>query len=168
MTASIQPRGYSLAQITLHWVIAALVIYQLIFGDDIKPAYRAFRQGTEPASDALLGANLHVCIGIAVLVLACLRLAIRLMRGAPPAPAGESQAQKWIAAVAHFLLYLFIFAMPVTGMLAWYGGFPQAGELHELAKPVIIVVVALHAAGALWQHFVARTDVLMRMLRPAR
>jgi cytochrome b561 len=50
--------------------------------------------------------------------------------------------------------------------LAWYFGMGEIGELHEIGKPVIIVAVAVHAAGALWQHFVARTDVLRRMLRP--
>ncbi len=58
--------------------------------------------------------------------------------------------------------------MPVTGALAWYLGLGSMGEIHELAKPVIIVAVALHAAGALWQHFVAKTDVMVRMLRPGR
>ena len=52
--------------------------------------------------------------------------------------------------------------MPLPGIL----GVGAAGEVHELAKPVIIAAVVLHTAGALWQHFYARTDVLTRMLRP--
>jgi cytochrome b561 len=32
---------------------------------------------------------------------------------------------------------------------------------------VIIAAVALHAFAALWQHFYAKSDVLMRMLKPA-
>ena len=51
---------------------------------------------------------------------------------------------------------------------AWYGGIHIAGEVHELAKPVIIFFVRLHTLAALWQHFVAKTDVLMRMLKPTR
>ena len=39
-------------------------------------------------------------------------------------------------------------------------------DQHELAKPVIIAVVTLHAVAALWQHFYAKSDVLLRMLRP--
>ena len=56
--------------------------------------------------------------------------------------------------------------MPVTGMLAWYLGVAEMGEIHETAKLAIVLIVALHAAGALWQHFVARNDVLLRILRP--
>ena len=40
------------------------------------------------------------------------------------------------------------------------------GQLHELAKPLIIGVVVLHAVAALWQHFFMETDVLVRMLKP--
>jgi cytochrome b561 len=143
-----------------------MVIFQLVLGDSIKPAYRAFRRGAEATAADIFGANLHVYVGLAVLALAVLRFAIRLRHGVPPAPPGESVLQRWIAAAAHLVLYGVIFAMPVTGALAWYFGYSAMGEIHELAKPLIILTVALHAAGAMWQHFVAKTDVLRRMMRP--
>lgn len=162
------PAGYSASQIVLHWIIAALVVFQLLFGDMIGPAWRAFRRGSEPAAADLLAAHVHVYVGIAVLVLALWRFAIRLARGVPALPAGEGRILVWLARIAHFLLYVFIFGMPVTGMLAWFGMVGPAGAVHETMKPVIILVVVLHAAGALWQHFGARSDVLRRMLRPVR
>lgn len=160
------PIGYTRTQIVLHWVIAALVIFQLVFGEDIVPAFKAFMRGTEPASDAMLPANLHVYIGLAILVLAVLRVALRIRYGAPAVPADESVVLKYIAMLAHLVLYAAIFLMPLTGALAWYFGMEDIGELHEIGKPVIIVVVAVHAVGALWQHFGAKSDVLRRMLRP--
>lgn len=160
------PTGYTRTQIILHWVIAALVIFQLVFGEDIVPAFRAFMKGTEPASDAMLPANLHVYIGLAILVLAVLRVALRIRYGAPPLPADKNVVMHYIAKLTHLILYAAIFLMPVTGALAWYLGMGEIGELHEIGKPVIIVAVAVHAAGALWQHFGAKTDVLRRMLRP--
>lgn len=160
------PAGYTRAQIALHWVIAALVIFQLVFGEDIGPAFKAYRQGTEPQADALLSANIHVYAGLAVLVLAVLRLALRIRYGAPELPADESIAMRYIAKLAHIVLYAAIVLMPLSGALAWYLGMGEIGELHEIGKPVLIVVVAVHAAGALWQHFVVKTDVLRRMLKP--
>lgn len=163
---SSQPAGYTLAQVILHWVIAALVIFQLVFGEDIGPAFMAFMRGAEPSADALLPANLHVYVGLTVLLLAILRLALRIRYGAPPPPARESAILRYVAVLAHVILYAAIFLMPITGALAWYFGLGWVGELHEIGKPVIIIVVALHAAGALWQHFAAKTDVLRRMLKP--
>ncbi|TPN50280.1 cytochrome b [Mesorhizobium sp. B1-1-9] len=167
MTVTKEPAGYTGIQILLHWTIAALIVLQLLIGEDIKPAYRAFSRGTEPSASDIFNANVHVYVGLAVLVLAIWRIAIRLRHGVPAAPPEESILQKRIAAAAHFLLYILIFGMPITGALAWYFGFRSMGEIHELAKPVIIIVVGLHAAAALWQHFFGKTDVLVRMLRPA-
>jgi len=42
----------------------------------------------------------------------------------------------------------------------------HAAVRRLLAKPVIIVVVGLHAAAALWQHFFVKSDLLVGMLRP--
>lgn len=167
MRVSGEPTGYSATQIVLHWLIAALVVFQLLLGEDIKPAYRAFNRGGEAAPADMFNANLHVYVGLAVLLLAIWRLAVRLRRGAPALPNEEGVVLKWIASATHFVLYLFIFGMPVTGALAWYFGLSSMGEVHELAKPVIIVVVGLHAAAALWQHFYGRSDVLLRMLKPS-
>jgi cytochrome b561 len=168
MPALNRPRGYSLAQIVLHWVIAALVVFQLVFGEEIADAYRAYRQGTTPDADQLFQSDIHVYIGLAVLALAVVRLALRVIHGAPTLPPGQSRLQTAIAHLAHGILYVAIFAMPVSGAVAWYLDVPLAGEVHELAKPVIIVTVLVHAAGALLQHFVKKTDVLTRMLRPER
>jgi len=167
MTVANEPAGYTKTQILLHWAIAVLIVLQLVIGEDIKPAYRAFSRGTEPAAGDIFNANIHVYVGLAVLVLAICRFALRLRHGVPAAPPEESVLLKRIAAAAHFLLYLFIFGMPITGALAWYFSFRVMGEIHELAKPVIIIVVGLHAAAALWQHFYVKSDVLVRMLRPA-
>lgn len=162
------PTGYSPMQIVLHWIIAAMMIFQLLFGEGIKPAWRAIRRGAEAAPADLVNANVHVYVGIAVLVLALWRFAIRMRRGVPAMPADENRVLEWIARITHFLLYLFIFGMPITGILMWYFGLHEVGEIHEAAKPVIIVAVGLHAAGALWQHLVAKTNVLRRMLKPGR
>jgi cytochrome b561 len=158
--------GYTRAQILLHWLIAALVIFQLLFGEDIVPAFRAFNRGVEPAADAMFSANLHVYVGIAILVLAFVRLALRFSYGAPALPEGESTWLRLLAQIAHVVLYAAIFLMPLTGILAWYFGIEWVGEVHEIGKPVTIAAIAAHAAGALWQHFVAKSGVLMRMIRP--
>jgi cytochrome b561 len=80
-------------------------------------------------------------------------------------PRCESAVQTWIAAATHFIIDATIFLMPVTGALAWYLAIAAIGEAHEMARAIIVIAVVLHAAGALWQHFGAKTDVLARMLR---
>jgi cytochrome b561 len=160
------PIGYTLSQILLHWLIALLIIYQLLFGEGIEHAYNALMKGKDANASDLSSANIHVYIGVAVFVLAILRLIARIKNGAPPAPAGTTGAKKWIAAATQHTLYLIIFLMPVTGAIAWFGGVEVVGTIHTVGKPLILLLVLLHVAGALVQHFIAKTDVLVRIFRP--
>ncbi|MDE0060187.1 MAG: cytochrome b/b6 domain-containing protein [Defluviicoccus sp.] len=158
--------GYSSAQIALHWTIAVLVILQIVLHDGIIAAYAAGRGvGTATESELFL-ADLHVAFGIAIFALALLRVALRLRRGAPPPPQDEHPALRLAARATHLALYAIILLMPVTGGLAWFGGVEAMAELHSAGKVAILALVLLHIAGALYQHFVLKTDVLRRMVRP--
>lgn len=158
-----QPRGYSRSQIILHWTIAALVIFQLFVNESVQHAFSDRLNGEK--IDEFAGAMLHIVVGITVLALAATRLAIRLTRGAPPAHADAPAILRWLGIAVHILLYGFIFAMPLTGTLAWFFGLELAAELHELGRLILVPAIGLHILGALGEHFVFRNDTLKRMLR---
>jgi len=160
------PNGYSLLQIVLHWTIAALIVFQLLVNEGIQDAFDDRLDG-DPVGD-MAGAALHVGGGLLVLVLAVVRLAVRLTRGAPPAHDDKPAILNWIGYATHALLYVFIFAMPVTGAIAWFGGIELSGQLHEIGRFVLIPLIGLHVLGGLAEHFVFRNDSLMRMFRPDR
>ena len=63
------------------------------------------------------------------------------------------------------MLYAIMNVAPITGMAAWFGGVLQAGELHGTVKPVIIVLVGLHIAAALYHQFIKKDGLLLRMKR---
>ena len=126
--ASNSPAGYSGTQILLHWLIAALVLFQVFFGDGMEHAYHALLKGKEANPSDVLEANIHLYVGFAVLALAVLRVIIRWTRGVPGAPAGQSGIKLWIAAATQFILYAIIFVMPVTGAMAWFLGYATSGR----------------------------------------
>jgi len=159
--------GYSSYQIALHWLIAALVLFQLVFGDSMKMVIRAAERGRQiSAADQTMG-SAHYWVGIAILALVVLRLALRLAAGAP-APAGEGPPWMQLAARAlHALFYVLLLATPVLGLLAFYFGDPW-GDIHTLSKPAFIVLIAIHALGAFYHQFWLRDGTLRRMISPAR
>jgi Cytochrome B561 len=157
-----QPRGYSRIQIVLHWTIAALVIFQLFVNEAMQ---RAFADRLDGQIENQNGALLHMVVGLAVLLLAIFRLALRLLRGAP-APYRDTPAiLRWLGHATHILLYGFIFLMPLTGATAWFLGLEFAAELHEIGRLILVPAIGFHVVGALVEHFVFRNDTLMRMLR---
>lgn len=158
---SARPLGYSLLQIRLHWIVAALVILQLIFGESIADSFDArIESGVSGYS---LPAVLHIAAGVLIGLLALWRLSLRLGRGVPDEGAGPMGLA---AKVAHWTFYAILVVAPVMGLVAWFGGSETAGDLHGWAKPVLIVLIGLHVAAALWHQFVLKDGLLLRMKRP--
>ena len=161
---STERTGYSTVQILLHWTIAALVIFQLIFGESMGAVADAMRDNiTASPTDQQL-ASLHYWFGIAILALVAIRIGVRLYRGAPPSN-GMSPLAERAAQLAHTLFYLLLIVVPVTGLLGYYLGDPW-GDLHTWGKPAFIVLIAIHASAALFHQFWIKDGTLRRMLVP--
>lgn len=174
--------SYSATSIALHWAIALLIIanFALIW----------YRGGIEddPAQKALSGEliGLHKSLGLTVLALSLVRLVHRLMNGFPALPRGMSAPERLLARGTHYLFYLVMIGMPLTGYLmssagkyplSWFGiPVPKAfaapdkalggqfNALHETIGWALLALLALHVAGALKHHLVNRDGVFARML----
>ena len=160
--------GYSATQIALHWIIAVLIVVQVVAHEGMETVYGAARGGPAATESEQLMADLHIAGGIAVFLLALLRVVLRLRRGAPPPPETEHPALRFAARAVHFLFYTIILLMPLSGALAWFGDVGAAAAAHRAGILAIVVLLLLHVAGALYQHFVLRTDVMRRILRPEK
>ena len=157
-------QGYSGLQILLHWTIALMVLFQLIFGESMGEVAEALEDGEVPDPTEMLLADAHYWVGIAILVLVGLRLIVRLFQGTP-APIGEGRAVL-AAKIVHGIFYLLLVAVPVTGLLAVYVN-EEIGEVHEIGKPLFIAFIVIHALGALFHHFWLKDSTLRRMFVPA-
>jgi len=171
--------GYGAVARLLHWLVAAGVAALIVLGllqdeMDRGPA----RADVE---------TLHASVGVVVLGLMLLRLAWRLADRVPAHPAGVTGVQRRLAGVVHWGLYAVVFLQLSAGVLAIaFGGdplpvfglaqidlpLPDSHDLHEAFEELhegtwilLVVLVAIHVAGALYNHVVLRNDVLRRMTR---
>lgn len=160
-------QGWSRLSITLHWLIVLLIIAQYIESDWMGDIWRGWRRNTPV--DGLTNALgwSHIVLGTLVLLFAAIRLWDRFTHGRPPAPEGEPAWAGWLSQITHVLIYALLFAMPISGLLAWFGGIPQLAEIHEWLWNPLVALIVVHVAGALAQHFYFRTDVLRRIMKPA-
>lgn len=158
--------GYSRFQIALHWMVAALVVFQIIGHETILRTVDAFEKNALPDATDALFANLHVVAGMLIFLFAVWRIYLLVTRGAPDLPENEHPALKIVAKATHGILYLLLLGMPVSGAVAWFGGVDAAAFAHGTAKYVLMPLVLVHVLGALAHHFVLKTDVLRRMVKP--
>lgn len=162
----------------LHWLVAALILAQGVLG--------LVMVGLPNSPDKIHLYALHKSIGLTVLALAVLRLGWRLYAGAPAPLPGLHGWQRVGARLSHRLLYLLLFAVPLSGWLfnsaagfpmQWFGLFNLpalaaadpalrafAAALHAWLFWLLVAVTLAHAAAALHHHFVARDATLARML----
>ncbi|WP_425356462.1 cytochrome b [Xaviernesmea rhizosphaerae] len=160
------PTAYSLPQRVLHWLMALLIFFNLIFSDGMEHWARLMRHGQPVTPDDVGSANIHAYVGIAILVLALCRLALRLVQGAPQPPADEPPILRLVAKATHGLLYFLFFAMPLSGIARYYFGVEAAGFLHGgPMKLALWALIAAHIAGALAHQFLWKSNVLARMTR---
>ena len=67
--------------------------------------------------------------------------------------------------LAHLALYFLMFAMPLTGVIAWFGRNEIAADLHEMGQLIPTLLIGLHVLGALAEHFMFGQNTLLRMFR---
>lgn len=159
-----KPTGYSRTQILLHWIIAALMGAQFLFSDFIGEAWDNIERGIENAPTVLVAS--HIFGGIAILVLGLLRLTVRMKRGAPLPPEEEHPTLKKLAHLTHLALYALMIVLPISGLMAWFGGVDLAAEGHEVLTSLLMILVGAHIAGALYHQFILKNGLMMRMKSP--
>lgn len=154
------PNAYSVTQVRLHWVIVILLAGQYLLHEGIAEAWEARLDGSIPNEPF---PNPHAIVGIVILLLTLWRIVLRVRRGAPALPEEETQGLKIVAKVTHLAFYVLLIGMPISGALAWVAGLEPPAEAHEIAAKVMMALIALHVAGALFQQFVLKTAVMERM-----
>ncbi|OWV90042.1 cytochrome B [Rhizobium sp. N122] len=156
--------GYGVSQRLLHWAVALLIFFNLLFPDGMNVWHRLMRRGQVPTPEQIASANIHAYVGIAILLLAVVRLGLRFINGVPAEAAQEPAIFRLAARLAHAGLYILIFAMPLTGIAAYYFGINPAGSFHaDILKILLWALIAAHVAGALVHQFYWKTNVLRRM-----
>ncbi|MGV8942414.1 MAG: cytochrome b [Lysobacter sp.] len=169
--------GFKLPARILHWTMAPLVLAMLFVGVGMvaslewRPTLIAF----------------HRPLGVAILLLALIRLGYRWRNPPPPLPADLPRLQVAAAVASHWLLYGLLFAMPLVGwsMLS-AGGYPvelwsgmqlpsivphnaefyaPLRAAHSWLSRLLFATILLHVAAALYHAWVRRDGVFAAMAR---
>lgn len=163
---SASPLSFTLPQRIIHWGMALLIFYNLLFTDGMNRLMHVLRNGETPTTEQISSASVHAYIGLAILALAVFRLRFRFAHGAPAEPEDEPPLFKLAAKIAHATFYGLFFALPLTGIAKYYLGLDPAGFVHGgLLKTLMWVLIVAHIAATLVHRFYWKTDVASRMTR---
>ncbi|MCL4469855.1 MAG: cytochrome b [Gammaproteobacteria bacterium] len=172
------PVRYTRTAVALHWLAAILIFAAFPLGlimSDLP---------LSPLKLKLI--SYHKWLGVSVFLLAAARLAWRATHTPPPLPDVMPAWQRRAASGLHFLLYLLLFAIPLSGWLmssakgfqtVYFGVLPLPDligkdkalgdalqEVHEMLNYGLLALVSAHVAAALKHQFIDRDGILARML----
>ena len=162
----------------MHWLMLVLLVavYATILLRELYP------KGSDPREALKIW---HFMLGLSVFVLVFLRITLRIAGAAPRIVPTPPHWQHLTAVIMHLVLYLFLIAMPLLGWMTlstagkpvpFFGLelpaiWPKDKEfsstlkdLHQTIGEVGYYLVGLHAAAALFHHYVVRDNTLSRML----
>lgn len=170
---------YTNLSILLHWLIALLIISTFALGLTMVDI-----PGITPTK--LKYFSWHKWLGVTVLGLACVRLLWRLTHRAPAYPPSMRNWEKSAAKGLHGLLYVLMFAVPISGYFyslasgvpVVYLGIvplpvlidanpewkPILKQVHYALNMTLLASVVLHIGAALKHLFIDRDGVFKRML----
>lgn len=172
------PARYSRTAISLHWLVAFLILAAFPLGLTMSDL------ALSPLKLKLI--SYHKWLGVTVFLLAAARLAWRATHTPPPLPDAMLAWQRTATHAVHHLLYVLLFAIPLSGWLmssakgfqtVYLGVLPLPDligkdkalgdvlkEVHGMLNYGMLVLVIAHVGAALKHHFIDRDGILARML----
>jgi cytochrome b561 len=160
--------------VALHWILAFLIIAALALGALVM----AKMPNTDPTKIEALRS--HMIGGTLILVLMLVRLVARIRTQHPATPSTGNAILDRLAWASHRLLYVAVLGQAFSGIyMALQTGLPgiifSGGALpadfwvypirtvHYLFSRLLMALIALHVAGALYHTLFLRDGLLRRM-----
>jgi len=174
---------YDRVQVTLHWIIATLVIAMIGLGLFMVELPKQSELPPGEESVRAFYFLLHKSLGITAALLIFVRIGWRLTHKAPALPDTIVKWQQKASSVVHGLLYVLMIGMPVSGYLQsiyskypthfWGVELPRLAEantemkgifheVHEVFAFMFIAIIAIHIAAAI-KHKIAKSGIMERM-----
>lgn len=169
---------YTSPAIGLHWLIGGLIFLAFAVG--------LYMSDLPFSPQKLRLYSWHKWAGVTVFGLVVVRCVYRWFHVPPALPEAMPRWQRKAAEVSHYLLYFFMFAVPLSGWLmssakgfqtVYFGLLPipdligkdvDLGDMlqvvHKALNFSMMTLVMAHAGAALKHHFIDKDSVLRRML----
>jgi len=173
-------RHFNLPARLLHWSMAVAILAMLFIGAAMVVSLRH--------REVLL--DLHRPLGLAILLLAIVRLINRWRHAPPPLPADLPRIQVWAAKASHILLYALMLAMPLIGWAMLSAGaypvvlfdgvnlpaiLPHSPAMYGVLRPLhgllaylLFFTILAHIGAALYHAWIRRDGVFGQMARGGR
>jgi cytochrome b561 len=170
-----KPKRYHPFLVALHWIIALLIIFMLAVG-----LLSLKWMPNNPAK--LMPLGFHMATGILILVLMLVRIVVRVVTKKPEDATVGNRFLDLVGKITHYALYVFAILMAVSGIgisaqaglapiVFGASGAPLPEDFfvytarygHGYIAIILLALIALHFAAAMYHQFFRKDRLLGRM-----
>ncbi|MGI9503298.1 MAG: cytochrome b [Geminicoccaceae bacterium] len=173
MAARSTPDRYGTVAITIHWLSALLIL--ILIGSGFRAS------GMEDATAKAAILQIHLPVGVGILLLTLARIGWWLWADKKPASVDMAVWQDRAARLVHVLFYVVILGMAASGIGMMvlsgagpiiFGGSPEALPNfwdflpripHGIGARVMVALLVAHVGAAAYHHFIKKDGLIWRM-----
>ena len=169
-------KEYGLVGKLFHWITFLALLLQVPFG--------FYLVGLEFSSERIELENIHILVGITIFYFTLFRLIWKFFNTSPSETKSFFKGQVLIGKANHFLLYVSIFTITISGILKklYMGetlnfiffkyGFKKDNfiladayyDVHVYANYLLLALVTLHILAVIAHHFIFKDKILKKII----
>ena len=157
------PTHYNKFHILIHWLIVVIILLQMITGDKIALEFLALRNQVINIDGNTSNSQIHMLGGLFIILLMAIRVFLRIKFGVPAPTKKTNDPLKFLSTFVHLGIYLVLFAIPITGLLAFSTINVDLGIAHKILVNILYFFVIIHLIGVAYHQIFLGDNIMERI-----
>ena len=162
-TKDLKREGFSKYQVIVHWLVACFVLFQIATGSTMSNDFLALKDGKISIEEVDQNSWYHLFFGLTIFLLMVIRFILRIILGVPKPTKQSSSMTIILAKIIHWLFYLVLFLVPISGFVAWNTSNVFIGDLHTASVNALYVLVLIHLIAIVYHQIFLEDNLIDRM-----
>ena len=159
----IVPTHYNKFHILIHWLVVVFILLQMITGDKIALEFLALRNEAITNNGNTSNSQSHILGGIFIFLLMAVRIFLRIKFGVPTPTKKTNALLKFLSTFVHLGIYFILFAIPITGLLAYSTGNIDLGIAHKILVNILYLFIIIHLIGVAYHQIFLGDNIMQRI-----
>lgn len=162
-TKELKIEGFSKYQVIVHWLVACFILFQIATGSTMSNDFLALKDGKISIEEVHKNSWYHFFFGLTIFLLMVIRFILRIILGVPKPTKQSSSLTIILAKIIHWLFYLVLFIVPISGFVAWNTSNLLIGNLHSASVNALYVLVLIHLIAIVYHQIFLEDNLIDRM-----
>ena len=162
-TSDLKREGFSKYQVIVHWLVASFILFQIATGSTMSNDFLALKDGKISVEEVDKNSWYHLVFGLTIFLLMVIRFILRIIIGVPKPTKKSSSLTIILAKIIHWLFYLVLFIVPISGFVAWSTSNVLIGNLHTASVRALYVLVLTHLIAIVYHQIFLEDNLIDRM-----